>query len=1229
MPRVPQRAPSLHPRRVRGPRTGARIAAAALTAFAVAAASATSAVAPAHAQRPTATPSARAYLPALLRSQAGFPPTRAITTLRVPAEYATIAAALDAARSGDTVQVAAGTYHEQYLQVPEGVRLVGAGWRSTVLDVADPEGLASSITITLWRRATLAGFDVVGNVGDDGVPLVVVGINATQGSTITDCRLRHASTGILVDAERTAERASVLRTIIAGTNTAVSAIGPATVAHNTIVDNGNGVVVGADSASVVTDNLIAGNSRAGMSLYDDPSADPPTGWNGTAHHNLVTDNPVDYGQGIVPGAGDVRSNPYLVDPTVGEMGLTAGSPARGAASDGGDIGALPFTAVGEPPAGLRVDPQPEQTIADGRPAWRASWTALPDATMYYVWVSDEPAGAAWRWRIIVPPAFNWSDLAELTFGTTYRVSVSAVTGAGATDLAPPVTFVATPPTVALEDDAAALAREGVWRTVAAAEASGGHYIVATDDGASLSFAFGGDSVGVRRIIGPSGGRARVSVDGIDQGPLEFYFAEGRWDVPAVYDGFGDGPHTFRLVVDKDASAASKGHEVAVDRAMAPSGVVPDGIQREALARVNFLRTSAGLPAVRVAGALDLATMHHAAYDQDNGRNEAHNETPGVPGFTGARPWDRAPYFGYTSSVGEDMTFSWGTTYSAAGFGYGVWATDSWQTTVYHRNLIMGYGHLDMGFGYAFKGDRSTGVLLMGSRAAGRLPAARTIYTWPIDGAADVPEQWSGSEGPDPLPQRDDPVGYPVSLYIAQPAQPDVTRLAATSLPSLLSLFLIAPLTAHQATPWKVATGELRDARGALVKSYVLEQKNDAPRFLGPDNVFLIAEQPMAMGARYDVRVAGTDSRGVAFDTRWSFTTRGASGIDNVTGDVGPCGGRIRWSTAGVAVGRVRYGDAAGAYPSVVEETGPGTQHTVPIAGAFAPGATVHYVVETTDAGGHTSVTEDRTFTVHDARTIAVPGDAATIGAALAGARACDHVVVAPATYAEVVRVPSGVTLSGAGAATTVIRGPGKANVVTLDDGSVIEGFTVTGGGQGYWDMGVFIGEGANATVRRNRLTGNGVGVGAYCFGERCANRPVIENNVVDGNKVQGIGAHGVAVIALNNTVWGSQRGIAVDVPGAVIRGNIVGRNEWTGIGGATGQDVAYNDVWQAGTPYDQAQSGEGALSVDPRFVDAAKGDYHLAPGSPCIDAGDPAVDRRDHDGTRGDMGAYGGQGAMP
>jgi hypothetical protein len=49
----------------------------------------------------------------------------------------------------------------------------------------------------------------------------------------------------------------------------------------------------------------------------------------------------------------------------------------------------------------------------------------------------------------------------------------------------------------------------------------------------------------------------------------------------------------------------------------------------------------------------------------------------------------------------------------------------------------------------------------------------------------------------------------------------------------------------------------------------------------------------------------------------------------------------------------------------------------------------------------------------------------------------------------------------------------------------------------------------------------------------------------------------------------------------------------------------------------------GNLSMDPAFVAASTGDFHLMAGSPCKDAGDPK--RLDGDGSRADMGIFGGK----
>ena len=76
----------------------------------------------------------------------------------------------------------------------------------------------------------------------------------------------------------------------------------------------------------------------------------------------------------------------------------------------------------------------------------------------------------------------------------------------------------------------------------------------------------------------------------------------------------------------------------------------------------------------------------------------------------------------------------------------------------------------------------------------------------------------------------------------------------------------------------------------------------------------------------------------------------------------------------------------------------------------------------------------------------------------------------------------------------------------------------------------------------------------------------------------------------------------------IVRDNDELQIGWSGI------PVAYSNV--AG-----GHVGPGNFDLDPLFVDAANGDYHLQPGSPCVDAGASQAPL-DPDGTRADVGAF-------
>lgn len=76
------------------------------------------------------------------------------------------------------------------------------------------------------------------------------------------------------------------------------------------------------------------------------------------------------------------------------------------------------------------------------------------------------------------------------------------------------------------------------------------------------------------------------------------------------------------------------------------------------------------------------------------------------------------------------------------------------------------------------------------------------------------------------------------------------------------------------------------------------------------------------------------------------------------------------------------------------------------------------------------------------------------------------------------------------------------------------------------------------------------------------------------------------------------------------------------------EEFAWNDVWgndeDYGWAFGERTGVDGNVAVDPGFADPSGLDYSLAPTSALIDAGDPSLS--DPDGTRSDVGAYGGPG---
>jgi serine/threonine protein phosphatase PrpC len=169
-------------------------------------------------------------------------------------KYATIAAGLEAAQPGDTVQVQPGTYHEQ-VEMKEGVRITGDAILEPRPDAAQP---GAAIVVRNLRSGSLSGLRV-------SVPEasgVSVGIMIENSDVQIDgVEIRGASlAGIVIrGASRPVIRASYIH------------------------DNaGAGVVVEDTAAPRLLSNILASNAKSGMEIS--ATANPDIRYNAFVNH---------------------------------------------------------------------------------------------------------------------------------------------------------------------------------------------------------------------------------------------------------------------------------------------------------------------------------------------------------------------------------------------------------------------------------------------------------------------------------------------------------------------------------------------------------------------------------------------------------------------------------------------------------------------------------------------------------------------------------------------------------------------------------------------------------------------------------------------------------------------------------------------------------------------------------------------------------------------------------
>ncbi len=244
---------------------------------------------------------------------------------------------------------------------------------------------------------------------------------------------------------------------------------------------------------------------------------------------------------------------------------------------------------------------------------------------------------------------------------------------------------------------------------------------------------------------------------------------------------------------------------------------------------------------------------------------------------------------------------------------------------------------------------------------------------------------------------------------------------------------------------------------------------------------------------------------------------------------------------------------------------------------------------------------------------------------------------------------------------------GGGVLCTQSSDPLISGNTIAGNssssseGIGYGG-GICYNYGSSPEIAFNLIRDNTSELGGGIYGKHVS-QALICNNVICLNTTDyggGVASNpGADATIVNNVIFGNEAsfeggGIYLKMSSPSLMNSIVWGNSapqgsqiWIGQSGAPGQlTVDYSDVlfgpdsiWVG--PGSSLLWGSGNIELDPIFESGILSDYHLAPGSPCIDTGNPDPSYNDPEdsgnpgmahwpslGTvRNDMGAYGGGGA--
>jgi hypothetical protein len=159
-------------------------------------------------------------------------------------------------------------------------------------------------------------------------------------------------------------------------------------------------------------------------------------------------------------------------------------------------------------------------------------------------------------------------------------------------------------------------------------------------------------------------------------------------------------------------------------------------------------------------------------------------------------------------------------------------------------------------------------------------------------------------------------------------------------------------------------------------------------------------------------------------------------------------------------------------------------------------------------------------------------------------------------------------------------------------------------------------------VKRSRVTGGISGIYAYDEEDTPSERAIIYASAIGGG-VEGARFEYMTVTIGNSVFWGETAGLALAynstsswvVASAFLNGEC-------GISGDQAYSASHNAFWD-NTADVCGLTSASSVTADPLFASFPE-DLTLDAGSPLIDAGYPGGDWLDLDGSRNDIGRYGG-----